>query len=156
MTYSEIRECYALAGSLNKDIYIGACNTCFNLCFLVLRKGNRLGSTHTITPRQFVDDLRVLELGGVGSRAVPNGVSTITAHQSYQEYYDQKYFTADPVPQQRPTLDVPKDSGSSTRGGKLSKASPTSPYGSSSTSVNSTGVGTADEKKKKKKGFFHF
>ena len=24
MTYSEIRECYALSGSLNKDIYIGA------------------------------------------------------------------------------------------------------------------------------------
>ncbi|KAF8552421.1 Sec1-like protein [Imleria badia] len=137
MTYSEIRECYALGGLLNKDIYIG--------------------STHTITPRQFIDDLKVLELGGVGSRAVPNGVSTSAAHPSYQEYYDQKYFTPDPAPPQRPTLTVPVDSGSSARSGKLSKPSPSSPYATSSTSVNSTGTAVADnEKKKKKKGFFHF
>ncbi|KAI9464216.1 Sec1-like protein [Boletus coccyginus] len=137
VTYSEIRECYALGGPLNKDIYIG--------------------STHTITPRQFIDDLKVLELGGVGSRAVPNGVSTSAAHQSYQEYYDQKYFTPDAVPPQRPALVVPKDSGSPARSGKLSKTSPSSPYASSSISINSTGATVADnEKKKKKKGFFHF
>ncbi|KAH0836670.1 Sec1 family-domain-containing protein [Lanmaoa asiatica] len=137
MTYSEIRECYALGGALNKDIYIG--------------------STHTITPRQFIDDLKVLELGGVGSRAVPNGVSTSAAHQSYQEYYDQKYFIPDPVLPQRPTLAVPKDSGSSGRSGKLSKPSPSSSYAASETSVNSTGAALADnEKKKKKKGFFRF
>ncbi|KAG9312992.1 Sec1-like protein [Chiua virens] len=137
MTYSEIRECYALGGSLNKDIYIG--------------------STHTITPRQFIDDLKVLELGGVGSRTAPNGVSTNPAHQSYQEYYDQKYFIPDPIPPQRPTLTVPKDSGTSARSGKLSKSSPSSSYAASSTSVNSAGMATADnEKKKKKKGFFHF
>jgi len=134
MTYSEIRECYALAGPLNKDVYIG--------------------STHTITPRQFIDDLKVLELGGVGSRAVPNGVSTVGAHPSYQEYYDQKYFTNDPTPPQRPTLVVPKDPGSSTRSGKLSKPSPSSSFADSAISVNNTGVG--DNEKKKKKGFFHF
>ena len=79
------------------------------------------------------------------------------ARQSYQEYYDQKYFIPDTVPPQRPTLTVPKDSGSSARSGKLSKPSPSSPYAASSTSVNSTGASTADnEKKKKKKGFFHF
>ncbi|KAF8141608.1 Sec1-like snare protein [Boletus edulis] len=130
MTYSEIRECYALGGSLNKDIYIG--------------------STHTITPRQFIDDLKVLELGGVGSRAIPNGIPTNPAHQSYQEYYDQKYFTPDLAPPQRPALAVPKDSSSSARSGKFSKPSPSSSYADSSMSVNST------EKKKKKKGFFHF
>lgn len=153
VTYSEIRECYALGGSLNKDIYIGACNAC--LCCPSTEK--EIGSTHTITPRQFIDDLKVLELGGVGSRAVPNGVSTSAAHQSYQEYYDQKYFTPDAVPPQRPALVVPKDSGSPARSGKLSKTSPSSPYASSSISINSTGATVADnEKKKKKKGFFHF
>lgn len=120
------------------------------------QRGKHPGSTHTITPRQFIDDLKVLELGGVGSRAVPNGVSTSAAQQSYQEYYDQKYFTPDPAPPQRPTLTVPKDSGSSVRTGKPSKSSPSSPYATSSTSVNSTGAVTVDEKKKKKKGFFHF
>ncbi|KIJ20950.1 hypothetical protein PAXINDRAFT_165767 [Paxillus involutus ATCC 200175] len=133
MTYSEIRECYALSRSLNKDIYIG--------------------STHTITPRQFIDDLKVLELGGVGSRAVPNGTSTSAAHQSYQDYYDEKYFTPDPPPPQRPALTVPKD----IRSGKLSKPSPSSQYAASSTSVNSFGTAAEkEEKKKKKKGLFHF
>lgn len=28
MTYSEVRECYMLSGPLNKDVYIGTCNTC--------------------------------------------------------------------------------------------------------------------------------
>ncbi|KAN0088471.1 Sec1-like protein [Tylopilus felleus] len=135
MTHSEIRECYALAGALNKDIYIG--------------------STHTTTPLQFIDDLKVLELGGIGSRAAPNGVSTSAAHQSYQDYYDQKFFTPDPAPPQRPTLVVPKDSGSSFRSGKLTKSSPSSPNAASS--INSAAGALADnEKKKKKKGFFHF
>ncbi|KIJ65658.1 hypothetical protein HYDPIDRAFT_131009 [Hydnomerulius pinastri MD-312] len=139
MTYSEIRECYALSGSLNKDIFIG--------------------STHTITPRHFIDDLKVLELGGVGSRTVPNGISMNAAHHSYQDYYDEKYFTPDPPPPQRPTLMVQKDTGSSIhKGGKLSKPSPSSPYAASSTSVNSYGTpgGEKEEKKKKKKGLFHF
>ncbi|KAL4061887.1 Sec1-like protein [Scleroderma citrinum] len=135
MTYSEIREAYTLSSSLNKDIYIG--------------------STHTITPRQFFDDLKVLELSGVGSRAAPNGVSTNLAHNSYQEYYDKRYFTPDAQPPQRPGLQVSKDSKTSH---KLSKPSPTSPYAASSTSVNSVGVSGSEkeEKKKKKKGLFHF
>lgn len=135
MTYSEVREAYTLSTSLNKDIYIG--------------------STHTITPRQFFDDLKVLELSGVGSRAAPNGISVNHAHSSYQEYYDKKYFVPDASPPQRPALNVPKDSKSSH---KLSKASPTSTYAASSTSVNSVGVpgSEKEEKKKKKKGLFHF
>ncbi|KAH7890774.1 Sec1-like protein [Phlebopus sp. FC_14] len=138
-TYSEIREGYTLSRTLNKDIYIG--------------------STHTITPRHFVDDLKVLELGGVGSRAVPNGISVSNAHRSYQEYYDEKYFTPDPSPPQRPALTVQNAKDTKGSGGKLTKPSPSSPYAASSTSVNSSGTGTPgekEEKKKKKKGFFHF
>ncbi|KAJ4473586.1 hypothetical protein J3R30DRAFT_3684648 [Lentinula aciculospora] len=53
---------------LNKDIYIGL--------------------THVITPRYFVDDLKVLELGGVGSQAIPNGLAESRGQRPYQEYYD--------------------------------------------------------------------
>ncbi|KAJ7903783.1 Sec1-like protein [Mycena olivaceomarginata] len=53
MTYSEIREAYQLSTSLTRDVYIG--------------------SSHTITPREFISDLSVLELGGTGSKAIPNG-----------------------------------------------------------------------------------
>ncbi|KAF9071586.1 Sec1-like protein [Rhodocollybia butyracea] len=75
MTYSEIRETYQLSASLNKDIYIG--------------------STHVITPRQFVDDLKVVELGGVGSRVAPNGLRDSRGQRPFQEYYDDRYYTKD-------------------------------------------------------------
>ncbi|KAG2157814.1 Sec1-like protein [Suillus bovinus] len=131
MTYSEIREAYSLSTSLNKDIYIG--------------------STHAITPRNFVDDLKVIEIAGVGSRAVPNGVSLAGAHHSYQEYYDEKYFTPDPPAPQRATMPVPKDSKHSAS--KLVKTP--SSYSTSSGSL--IGSGTVEkEEKKKKKGLFRF
>ncbi|KAF8637589.1 hypothetical protein AX17_002658 [Amanita inopinata Kibby_2008] len=133
VTYSEIREAYQLSTPLNKDIYIG--------------------STHTTTPRHFVDDLKVLELAGVGSRAVPNGLrEPREGKRPFQEYYDERYYTKDPpmpAPAQRPTpsnLSVPKN------GGKSTKASPT---GSSAPSLNSLSPSVKEEKKKKK-GFFHF
>ncbi|KAG2757041.1 Sec1-like protein [Suillus brevipes Sb2] len=129
MTYSEIREAYSLSTSLNKDIYIG--------------------STHAITPRNFVDDLRVVEIAGVGSRAVPNGVSLAGAHHSYQDYYDEKYLSPDPPAPQRPTLPVPKDSKHSAS--KLVKTL------SSTSSASMIGSGTVEkEEKKKKKGLFRF
>ncbi|KAH7914602.1 Sec1-like protein [Hygrophoropsis aurantiaca] len=137
VTHSEVREAYALSGSLSKDIYIG--------------------STHTITPRHFIDDLKVLELGGVGSRAIPNGLSTSGGHHSYQDYYDEKYFTPDPP--SRPTLSVAKDSGRghSSAGSKLLKVSPVNSFAASSTSLNSNaGTLEKEEKKKKKRGLFHF
>ncbi|KAG1907804.1 Sec1-like protein [Suillus fuscotomentosus] len=131
MTYSEIRETYSLSTLLNKDIYIG--------------------STHAITPRNFIDDLKVLEIAGVGSRAVPNGVSLATAHNTYQEYYDEKYFTPDPPVPQRPTLSVPKDSKHSAN--KLTKT----PSSYSTSSASLVGSGTVEkEEKKKKKGLFRF
>ena len=96
------------------------------------------GSTHTITPRKFIDDLKVLDLGGAGSKALPNGLRDMRGEpKSPQELYDEKYFVKEaPLPQQAP---LPKS-------GLLGppKPSPTSSYSSSmSPSVK-------EEKKKKK------
>lgn len=46
VTYSEIRQVYELSKAFNKDIYIG--------------------STHIVTPEQFLKDLRSLGRGGIG------------------------------------------------------------------------------------------
>ncbi|EIW79319.1 Sec1-like snare protein [Coniophora puteana RWD-64-598 SS2] len=133
MTYSEIREAYKLSGPLNRDILIG--------------------STHTTTPGRFIDDLKVVDLNGVGSRAVPNGVAGQTAHESFQEYYDQKYFTPDPPPPKSaaPVPDPPKEKHHHL----LSKISPSPSYSGSTISVNSS-TGEKKEEKKKKRGLFHF
>jgi len=124
MTYSEIRECYQLSTTLNKDIFIG--------------------STHTITPRHFIDDLKVLDLGGVGSRAIPNGIPEGRQEKrAFQEYYDEKYFTKDPPPRARApaTLPVPQEK-------KPSRLSPTHSFASS---VNSTEPPQKEEKKKEER-----
>jgi len=61
-----------------------------------------IGSTHTLTPRQFIDDLKVLDISGVGSRAAPNGLRELGATRPYQAFYDERYFTRDaPPPQQQ-------------------------------------------------------
>lgn len=93
-----------------------------------------------VTPGHFVEDLKSLAMAGVGSRAAPNGVFKSVVPDSYQEYYDQKYFVdlpAAPLPEPS----VPKHSAP----GKLSKTN----------SDSATSIGT-QEKTKKKKGFFHF
>jgi syntaxin-binding protein 1 len=109
------------------------------------------GSTHAITPRNFIDDLKVVEIAGVGSRAVPNGVSVAGAHHSYQDYYDEKYFSPDPPAPQRPALPVPKDSKHSAS--KLAKT----PSSYSTSSASLVGSGTVEkEEKKKKRGLFRF
>ncbi|RDB23678.1 Protein transport protein sec1 [Hypsizygus marmoreus] len=137
MTYSELRECYQLSGPLNKDIYIG--------------------STHAVTPRHFLDDLKVLDLGGVGSRAIPNGVrEDLPGLRSFQEYYDEKYYTKDAPPPRPPppALSVPRDSR------KPSKISPTNSFASSVNSMTPSSTPTTpsgkDEKKKKRGGLFRF
>ncbi|THH18450.1 hypothetical protein EW146_g2533 [Bondarzewia mesenterica] len=130
MTYSEMREAYQLSSSLSKDIYIG--------------------STHTFTPRQFVDDLKVLELGGVGSRAIPNGLKDPRdGKRSHQEYYDEIYFTRDaPPPQSRPPPSpAPTNS-------KLSRPSPVSSMSAMSVGTTSSGNGKDEKKEKKKRGLF--
>lgn len=129
MTYSEIREAYQLSAVLNKDIYIG--------------------STHTITPRHFVDDLKVLELSGVGSRSTPNGLREPREEERpLQEYYDQKYFSKDaPAAPVAPPANV-----SAPKLEKRTTNTSANPSISSLHSINASGK----EEKKKKKGFFHF
>ncbi|TBU34148.1 Sec1-like protein [Dichomitus squalens] len=135
MTYSEMREAYLLSKSLNKEIIIG--------------------STHALTPRQFVDDLKVLEMGGIGSKALPNGlVETTAPPRSAQEIYDQKYFTRDAPPPPRAAPAPTPKSGS----GRLTRPSPAPSFGGSSASVNTnySNSGSIGEEKKKKRGFLRF
>ncbi|KAI0352131.1 Sec1-like protein [Trametes cingulata] len=135
MTYSEMREAYLLSKSLNKEIIIG--------------------STHALTPKQFVDDLKVLELGGVGSKALPNGLSETNAPaRAPQEIYDQKFFTRDAPPPQRaapaPSPQPRQDKG------RLMRPSPVPSFAGSTGSVNSSNYGEKDGEKKKKRGFLRF
>jgi hypothetical protein len=103
-----------------------------------------IGSTHTWTTRQFIDDLKVLDLGGVGSKAIPNGLHELRGQRPYQEYYDQKYYTQDAPPPSRPSPDAPPSRAKLTRPVKIS---PTPSSQDPSTALN---------EKKKKKGLFKF
>ncbi|KAJ8456753.1 hypothetical protein ONZ51_g11942 [Trametes cubensis] len=138
MTYSEMREAYLLSKSLNKEIIVG--------------------STHPVTPQHFVDDLKVLEMAGVGSKALPNGLGETNAPpRSAQEVYDQKYFTRDAPPPQRA---APPPSPQPSKGRLLQRPSPVSSFTGSSLSVNSAGYGEKESagttEKKKKRGFLRF
>ncbi|TFY68838.1 hypothetical protein EVJ58_g779 [Rhodofomes roseus] len=128
MTYSEMREVYLLSKSLGKDIIIG--------------------STNAITPGQFVDDLKVLELGGIGSRAMPNGPGEGKERRPLQEFYDEKYYTRDAPRPQRAAPPAAREEK-----GRMHKPSVPS-FAGSTLSVNSTSSKT--EEKKKKRGFLHF
>ncbi|KAF7795046.1 hypothetical protein EIP86_006190 [Pleurotus ostreatoroseus] len=135
MTYSEMREAYNLSKTLNKEIIIG--------------------STHTVTPREFVDDLKVLELGGVGSRALPNGVGDGRGQRPFQDFYDELYFTKDaPRPQpQAPPAQARQTPGRQTR------PSPIPSYASGTSVATNSSSHPEKEKekeKKKKRGLFHF
>jgi len=128
MTYSEIREAYQLSTSLDKDIFIG--------------------STHTITPKHFTDDLKVLDLQGVGSKAIPNGLREARDGQRpYQAYLDEKYYLQDAPPpqlrQQPSNLSVPKQKS----GASSIQPSPTNSF---------AGIIPEPQGKKKKKGLFRF
>ncbi|TFK74997.1 Sec1-like snare protein [Pluteus cervinus] len=133
VTYSEIREAYNLSTSLNKDIYIG--------------------STHVITPRQFVDDLKVLDLGGVGSRSLPNGLKEKGGGQRpFQEYYDEKYYTKDAPPPPRPP-----PATSSRPSNKPIPMSASNSYSTThSTTPSYSSYKDEKEEKKKKRGLFRF
>ncbi|VDB99862.1 unnamed protein product [Peniophora sp. CBMAI 1063] len=145
MTYSEMREAYLLSNSLGKDIFIG--------------------STHTTTPRQFVDDLKVLEIAGTGSRAAPNGLKppAPNAPRPYQETYDERYYTRDAPPPVRvapPMQSAKSNQSSRSTGGMRPPASPQAPpsLSGSTLSVNSysgsgSGSGGGKEKEKKKHRF---
>lgn len=132
---------------------------------------SRAGSTHAITPRQFVDDLKVLELNGVGSRALPNGVGLGSARRKTpQEFYDQKYFSQDaPTPRPAPTALPPggkpsssKLVSSSARRQQEQQQRPGAMDGLGGRTISSTSTGSSvafverEKEKKKKKGLFHF
>jgi syntaxin-binding protein 1 len=153
MTYSEMREAYLLSKTLNKDIIIGlfslppSLSSQSHTC-----RTNRVspGSSHAITPKTFIDDLKVLELNGVGSRAMPNGPSEWRGPRSFQEFYDEIYYTRDAPPPQR----APAPSSQREQPGRSAQPSPISSYASGGSSVS--GAGAAEKEKKKKKGFLRF
>ena len=102
------------------------------------------GSTHAITPKNFMEDMRSLELAGVGSRALPNGLRLGPGQRSFQQFYDEKYFTKDQPAPSRPQAQQPPP-GKASRNMFMRPAMP--PQMSSSFSNGS-------EEKKKKKRFF--
>jgi syntaxin-binding protein 1 len=145
MTYSEMREAYQLSNVLHKEVIIG--------------------STHAMTPRQYIDDLKVLELGGVGSRYAPNGVRDPGGKRPYQEFYDEYYFLKDAPPKPKPApakAQAPQQDRSRLGLPRPQAVAQSSSYGgSSSVSVNSgyTNDSTSlkdDKEKKKKRGLFRF
>ncbi|GJJ13940.1 hypothetical protein Clacol_008197 [Clathrus columnatus] len=125
VTYSEMREVYQASTTLGRDILIG--------------------STHLVFPESFIDDMRVLEIGGVGSRALPNGLKP-GERRSFQAYYDEKYYIKDPPPQ----VLTPAPSLSS-KSSKIIRPSP-----SPSPATSSASLPKEEVKEKKKKGLFRF
>jgi syntaxin-binding protein 1 len=115
-----------------------------------------------LTPRQFVDDLKVLDLSGVGSRAIPNGLRDLRAARPYQVFYDERYFTRDapqPAPRQQPTQKAPP-LGKSMSARSVGRSGPESPFTGSSLSVNSSYASSPtngrDKAGKEKKRFWGF
>ena len=137
VTYSEIRETYQLSNSLQKDIYIGELAEYLFIGDNTTNCQKNSGSTHTITPRRFIDDLKVLDLGGAGSKALPNGLRDMRGEpKSSQDLYDEKYFVKEATPPQ--PLATPQKSG-------FLGPSPTHSYSSSTVTPS-----VKEEKKKKK------
>jgi len=163
MTFSEMREAYSLSSQLGKDIFVGAYvesrfffTEMFNVWWI--------GSTHTLTPRQFVDDLKVLDLSGVASRALPNGLRELRAARPYQAFYDERYFTRDtPPPQQQQQQQQPHTHkapvmGKSVSARSVGKSGADLSLTSSNLSANSyppspTNGGKEKEKKRRFLGF---
>ena len=145
VTYSEIRETYQLSSSLQKDIYIGQWAKYIACCSTT--KKLTLGSTHMITPRSLIDDLKVLDLGGAGSKAIPNGLRDMRGEpKSLQELYDEKYFVKEAPLQQQPPphknlLGLPS---------RPTEPTQPSPTNSFQGSVGSLTPSVKEEKKKKR------
>jgi len=105
-----------------------------------------------ITPRDFVDDLKVLEIGGAGSKAIPNGLRDMRGEpKSFQQLYDERYFTKDAPRPQPPPQPVPQKKLAPPRA--QAPTAQTSPSSSYQGSINS-GMVAGEKEKKKKKGFF--
>lgn len=103
------------------------------------------GSTHTITPRRFIDDLKVLDVGGAGSKAAPNGLRDMRGEpKSAQELYDEKYFVKEAAP--------PEQQHTPHKTNLLGLPIQPSPTNSYQGSVNSQTTPSVKEEKKKKRG----
>jgi syntaxin-binding protein 1 len=86
----------------------------------------------------------------MGSKAIPNGLREGRGPRSFQEFYDERYFTRDAPPPARPapaaSLAPPRQ--------ERRPAARTSPAESFASNVSMTP--SAAEEKKKKKGLFRF
>jgi len=144
MTYSEMREVYSLSKSLNKDIIIGTQRRLEGAASGrdTLRS---IGSTHAVTPKHFMEDMRSLEVAGVGSRAIPNGLRPAPGQRPFQEFYDEKYFMRDQAPSKPQPQPLPAKGS-----GKNVLTKPVMPPQMSPTLSQTSGT---DEKKKKKRFF---
>lgn len=91
-----------------------------------------------------MDDLKVLELGGVGSRSAPNGLRDREGpYASFQQYYDERYFTQN--------REMPPTRTTSAPAAEHLSAPRLVPSFSSS-SVRSTDSGGPNKLEKKKRG----
>ena len=115
-----------------------------------------IGSTHALTPRQFVDDLKVLDLSGTGSRAIPNGLREVQGRRPYQAFYDERYFTRDAAPPQQRAPPL----GKSVSARNAGRPTPEPSLSGSTLSVNSYTPPSSNGKdktaKEKKKRFLGF
>ncbi|EJU03633.1 Sec1-like protein [Dacryopinax primogenitus] len=147
MTYSEMRTVYEVSAALGKDIFIG--------------------STHVFSPEQFVDDMKVIEIGGKGSAELPQGLqlqpSPPNHHRSYQASYDRRYWIRDAPAATRPSSSnltprskarVLSSSSIPSREATPEPTALTPPPSSISSRLQKEKK--EDRKDGKKKGFFHF
>lgn len=111
-----------------------------------------------LTPRHFIDDLKVLDLSGVGSRAIPNGLREMRAARPYQAFYDERYFTRDapPPPQQQQQRAPPMGKSVSARSVGRSGPEPLSVNSSSSSYAPPPMNGRDKAAKEKKRRFLGF
>jgi len=114
-----------------------------------------------VTPKGFLDDLKVLELGGAGSKAIPNGLRDMRGEpKSFQELYDEKYFVKEAPPPSRPAPAPAKNLAPPrpTQTAPPIQPSPTNSYnGSYQGSINSSNApASVKDDKKKKRGLFGF
>ncbi|KAH7097732.1 ras opposite [Auriculariales sp. MPI-PUGE-AT-0066] len=145
MTYSETRTAYTASEQLGRDVYIG--------------------STHVWYPDWFIEDLKTLDKGGLGSATLPKGVASTGPPEAVhpQRYYDQKFWTKDapPPPPPQPTP-APAPNGSLVAGAQRPTQSLTpqpsamSMAGSTRTSAASDAGSGGGKEKHRKRDWFKF
>ena len=99
-----------------------------------------------------MDDLKVLDLAGAGSKAIPNGLRDVKGGQRpWQAWYDEKYYAQEAAPP--PPRQAAPSGGRPQVPGKVIQPSPTPSYQSTSSySMPQQEV----KEEKKKRGLFGF